>query len=197
MIARERRELVELLRTLTPEQWQTESLCAGWRISDVVAHLLYEATPPARYVGELIRARGSVDRHNEHYIARGRTMTTEELLAAYEATVDSGLAARWAPRIGLADTMIHQQDIRRPLGATRRIPAPHLLTLLKHPDPTLHPRPRMRGLRFHATDVDWQHGTGPLVQGPGEAIFMAVAGRTIVLDELTGGGVDILRGRLR
>lgn len=197
LLAQEYRDVAELLRTLTPEEWDTESLCAGWRVRDVVAHLLYEATPPARYVAEIVRSGGSMDRLNELYIRRGATKTTDELLAAF-ATIDGqGLGARVAPRNVLADLVIHHQDIRRPLGRPRTVPTERLLTLLRHPDPFLRPGPRMRGLRFAATDVDWEHGSGPSVTGPGEAIFMAIAGRAVALAELRGAGVDTLRARLR
>lgn len=197
MIVRERLELAALLRDLTPAQWETESLCAGWRVRDVVAHLLYEATSTGAYVGQALRARGSADRLNELYVRRGRKMTTEQLLATFESTVDRGIGFRWAPGMALADTMIHHQDIRRPLGLRREIQAPHLIQILNNPDPTLKPGPRMRGLRFAATDVEWEWGRGPLVKGAGEALFMAIAGRPSVLIELKGAGVDILRGRLR
>src|SRR5256885_14810123 len=36
----ERRDLRRFLPTLTPEQWQTPSLCRGWTVRDVVAHLV-------------------------------------------------------------------------------------------------------------------------------------------------------------
>ena len=34
----ERTQLATLLHSLTPQQWQTPSLCAGWSVRDVVAH---------------------------------------------------------------------------------------------------------------------------------------------------------------
>ncbi|WP_067822203.1 maleylpyruvate isomerase family mycothiol-dependent enzyme [Nocardia inohanensis] len=192
----ERRQLAALLRTLSPQQWNTESLCAGWLVRDVVAHLLYASTPLPAYLLEVARAGGSNDRLNDLYIRRGRTMTLDELLTAFESTIRPGPLTRSAPRIILADTFIHHQDIRRPLGLPREIPEQRLAALLRHPDPFLRPRRRMRGLRFTATDVDWQHGDGPTVQGPGEAIVMAIAGRSAALADLGGAGVDILRERL-
>ncbi len=36
----ERADLAALLRSLTPEQWDAPSLCAGWRVRDVVAHVV-------------------------------------------------------------------------------------------------------------------------------------------------------------
>ncbi|MFC9439982.1 maleylpyruvate isomerase family mycothiol-dependent enzyme [Nocardia sp. NPDC057030] len=196
MVARERADLAELLGTLTDEQWNSESLCAGWRVRDVAAHLLYEVTPPLTYTLETLRAGGSFDRINARYVERWRDRPIDELLAAFRKTRRGGFPTRFAPRIALADTLIHHQDIRRPLGLRRTVPAPHLLTLLRHPDPFLRPWARMRGLRFTATDVDWERGSGPAVEGPGEAIVLAVAGRPAALTDLDGAGVDILRGRL-
>ena len=39
---------------------------------------------------------------------------------------------------------------------------------------------RIRGLRLRATDVEWAHGRGPEVTGPGEALLMAMTGRSIL-----------------
>lgn len=38
-IAAERRELADLFDALTPAQWKAPSLCAGWRVREVVAHM--------------------------------------------------------------------------------------------------------------------------------------------------------------
>jgi hypothetical protein len=55
----------------------------------------------------------------------------------------------------------------------------------------------MRGLRLVATDLDWSHGSGPEVRGPGEALMVALAGRPLALAALAGDGVDVLELRLR
>ena len=44
-VERQRLALAHLLEELTPEQWETESLCSGWRVREVAAH----ATVPARF----------------------------------------------------------------------------------------------------------------------------------------------------
>ena len=53
-------------------------------------------------------------------------------------------------------------------------------------------RGRTRGLRLVATDIDWSHGGGPEVRGPGEALLMAMAGRGDALKDLSGPGKDEL-----
>src|SRR5438445_7126973 len=46
----ERADLVAFLRTLTRDEWEAPSLCAGWRVRDVVAHVPYDGTPLPRYL---------------------------------------------------------------------------------------------------------------------------------------------------
>ena len=38
----ERQSLLELLEALTPAQWDAPSLCAEWRVRDVVGHMVSE-----------------------------------------------------------------------------------------------------------------------------------------------------------
>jgi uncharacterized protein (TIGR03083 family) len=94
--------------------------------------------------------------------------------------------------------MIHHQDIRRPLGAPRDIPAERLRAVLEfaRSAPPIAAKKRIRGLRLVATDVDWSTGAGPVVEGPGEPLLMAVAGRRGAVDELTGPGQPVLAERI-
>lgn len=196
MVQQEKRDLTALLRELTPQEWESPSLCAGWRVRDVVAHVLYDGTPLLRYGCEVIRVRGSADRLNRLYLDRAREWPTEELLAAFESTIARSYSARIQPKLVLADLLIHQQDIRRPLNRLRTVPEGTLRTVLDNPDPFIHSKRRLRGLRWTATDIEWTDGTGPEIYGPGEAIVMAVGGRSSALAQLDGPGVAILRTRL-
>lgn len=196
-IAAERRELANLLRGLTDSEWQTESLCTGWRVRDVMAHLLYDATPAPRYLYEIARTGGSAERLNALYIRKAENFTTSDLLSRFESSIGRGVGAATAPRLALYDLLVHHQDIRRPLGYSRTIPERRLRAVLDHPDPFVYPSKRMRGLRFEATDIDWKHGDGPDVRGTGEAIVLAIAGRPVALDDLAGDGVGELRNRFR
>lgn len=196
LIAAERRELVEFLRTLSDDEWETESLCSGWRVRDVVAHLLYDVTSPLTYANAIRRARGSVDAINNLLVDDQRGTAPERLVERLASSVGRGPFARLAPSSALADVLVHHQDIRRPLGKLRTIPAERLRTVLDRPDPFARPKQYTRGLRFVATDVDWANGDGPEVRGTGEALALAMVGRPVVLDELTGDGVQTLRERM-
>jgi len=100
--------------------------------------------------------------------------------------------------IALVDGTIHHQDIRRSLGRPRTVPADRLERVLGlvPGNPRLGAGRRIRGLRLRANDVDWAHGRGPEVTGPGEALLMAMSGRPAALGDLDGAGLGTLAERL-
>lgn len=195
MLAAERRDLVDVLQTLTPEEWDSPSLCAEWRVRDVVAHLLYDTMPGYEYLFAVVRNRFDVNRINNRLVDNERSTSPAELLDRLGA-IDKGTLTSFTPTVGLADLLVHQQDIRRPLGRHREIDPERLRRVLDHPDPFALTWRNTRGLRFVATDLDWSKGKGPEIRGTGEALVLGTAGRPVVLDELDGDGVAILRERL-
>jgi uncharacterized protein (TIGR03083 family) len=196
----EREEFAALLERLTPKQWESPTLCKGWRVRDVVAHAIgFDPLSRMQLVGWM--AKGLVTRggSNAVEVARYRGKSSEELLALVRRyAVPHGITAGFGGRIALTDGMIHQQDIRRPLGIPRTIPAESVLTAL---DFTL-TAPRLlgawqaRGVRLVATDLDWSHGKGQEVRGSGEALLMLMAGRAAALDDVDGPGKAKLAQRL-
>ncbi|MFI1918444.1 maleylpyruvate isomerase family mycothiol-dependent enzyme [Nocardia sp. NPDC020380] len=193
MLDDERGELVELLRSLTETEWETPSLCMGWQVRDVVGHLQADSISLAAYL--LLGLRNpSVNRINQALVDRFRALPTAELVDRLDRP--DGWFARCAPRLALADMFVHQQDIRRPLGYARKVPAERLAAVLDKPDPYANPRKYLKGLRWEATDTKWSKGSGPLVRGPGEALALAMVGRGIALDDLEGDGVPALRARM-
>ena len=196
----ERNELATLLEGLSPEQWTEPSLCAGWTVRDVVAHMLsFEERGPAGLAWCFARGLLSFDRTNAVAMADYASHSPDHLLALLERSRrPRGLTAMMGGKIALTDGMIHQQDIRRPLLKPRSIPADRLRAALDvaKSAPTLGSSARCKGLRLVATDADWAAGQGDEVSGPGEALLMAMAGRGQPLDELTGPGVGTLTDRI-
>jgi uncharacterized protein (TIGR03083 family) len=196
----ERADLVSLLETLTAEQWASPSLCAGWRVRDVVAHVFsYEELSWPAVAATLVRGRLSPARINDVAMAPYADRTDAQLLdLARRHLVPRGFTAIGGGTVAVTDALIHHQDVRRPLGLTRDVPPERLHvaldTALKAP--VLPSRKHVAGLRLVATDLDWAHGDGPRVDGPGEALLLAVAGRAVALDDLAGDGVETLRRRL-
>jgi uncharacterized protein (TIGR03083 family) len=196
LAADERRDLADLLDTLTEEEWAAPSLCAGWSVRDVVAHVIsYEHLGWAGVLGRMARAGFNGERANALSLREARGASTAELVRSLRAHArPSGLTAGFGGRIGLTDGVIHHQDIRRALDRPRTIPGDRLRVALDMAlkAPTLPSRKRARGLHLVGTDLDWSVGDGPEVHGPGEALLLAIAGRTAALDDLTGPGLHQL-----
>lgn len=196
----EREDLLDLLEGLTPEQWRIPSLCAGWTVHDVVAHVLsYDELGPRQLAARFARNLFLVDRANAVGLRENAAQTPAQLVELLRAHLTpTGLTAGLGGAIGLTDGMIHQQDIRRPLGKPRDIPADRLVPALRTAlfAPVLRGVLRVRDVRLVATDIDWSFGRGPEVRGTAEALLMAVAGRKAVADELSGPGTDRVVRRL-
>ncbi|MDF3337243.1 DinB family protein [Mycolicibacterium septicum] len=86
----ERTDLAEFLATLTPEQWQTESLCAGWTVKDVVAHVVsYEELKSRRITQAFRQGAGG---------ACQRSRVAEYLTTDAEPSQRCGARGRWGGR---------------------------------------------------------------------------------------------------
>ncbi|MGY2084264.1 maleylpyruvate isomerase family mycothiol-dependent enzyme [Blastococcus sp. SYSU DS0539] len=196
----EREDLRDLLADLTPEQWRAPSLCAGWSVRDVVAHVLsYEKLRPRQLAERFSRGLFMVDRVNAVGLREYSTRTPAQLIELLDAHLrPSGLTAGMGGAIALTDGMIHQQDIRRPLGLPRAIPAARLVPALRTAlfAPTLLGVLRARRVRLVATDIDWTFGRGAEVRGTAESVLMTVAGRRGVVAELSGPGQPHLARQL-
>ncbi|MEN0136828.1 MAG: maleylpyruvate isomerase family mycothiol-dependent enzyme [Rhodococcus sp. (in: high G+C Gram-positive bacteria)] len=196
----EREEFAELLAGLSPQQWESPSLCERWRVRDVAAHVISYDELDLR--GLLLRfGKGWFlqDRVNAVGVADLADRTTDELVDSIRLHAEpSGLPAGFGGMIGLVDGMIHQQDIRRPLAIPRTIPQDRLRAALDFARfaPLIRGAWRARGVRLVATDLDWSHGRGPQVRGSGEALLMAMAGRRDALADLTGPGQSTLAAHI-
>lgn len=191
------------LHTLAPEDWERPTLCTGWRVRDVIGHILYgQELKLWTLPWKLGRFGFSSDRSGSHYsIKRAEGRTPDQLLRDFdERDAWAGTSKVFPDRLNLMDRLVHHQDIRRALGRPRAVPidrtAP-LLPFLPKLGQVFRSKKRMRGLRFEATDTAWAHGdpSAPLVRGPAEAILMATLGRGQALVDCNGEGVEVLRSR--
>lgn len=197
---RERQEFADLLDTLSPQQWQTPTLCGDWTVRDVVAHTIaYLGQTRLQLTTAMVTARGQVDRLNESAHQANKRLTPDELRTMMRSGADpSGAGALYGCRVALIECLIHQQDIRRPLGMPRTISGDALLASLAfaRTSPVIGGARRTRGLRLVANDLDWSAGRGAEIHGPGEALLLAMAGRVeAVVNELEGPGLAALRSR--
>lgn len=62
----ERRRLVDDLESLSEDRWRTASLCPGWSVHDVLAHLIGSATTTRwGFVRQMAAAQLDFDRTND------------------------------------------------------------------------------------------------------------------------------------
>lgn len=201
MIAEQRRDLADLLDGLTDAQWETPSLCEGWRVREVVAHLVMPFSLPMwRFGLELIAKLGNFNRVMDER-ARAERRPNAELVEVLRANADT----RFLPpgpkphaRM-LTDVVVHGQDIARPLGIKRTVPAAHaevVLTLLIHRAMQMFGGGVITdGLSFVSIEGR-RWGEGAEVTGTSEALITTLARRPAAIDELRGAGVPLLRERL-
>lgn len=201
LAAAERRDLADYLDTLTPDEWERPSLCQGWSVRDVAGHITsYEMLSWPQLLALFARSGFSLNRANQARLEEARRQPAGELTARLRRhAVPRGVTAMFGGAVALTDGVVHQQDIRRALGHPRRVPPERLTAALNFaPLARALPAPaNLRGIRAVATDLDWSHGTGPEVRGPGEALLVALAGRPEALADLEGPGLATLRARLQ
>ncbi|WKG07264.1 maleylpyruvate isomerase family mycothiol-dependent enzyme [Nocardia sp. PE-7] len=182
-VAEERATLVELLRELPESAWDTETLCAGWRVRDVVAHLvLATRVTIVALVVNLIRARGNTDRLIRDTAVRHADRTsTADLLAELHATIDSrAIPIGTTPIDRLMDLLVHGQDIAVPLGIARVMPTAAAQLSLERVwtmGAPFHARTRLTGYALAATETGWTAGAGTTVSGTAAELLMIVTGR--------------------
>ncbi|TEA03783.1 hypothetical protein CCUG60884_02643 [Mycobacteroides salmoniphilum] len=192
----ERIDLANFLAGLAPEQWEAPTLCTKWRVRDVVAHMIgYEDLSRGEFYSRIAKAGFNPNRANANRVAELADRTPEQLLAMVRAAETPGvLTSGFGGRIALLDGIVHQQDIRRPLGIPREIPGERMRVAMDFARwaPPVRGALHARGVRLVATDLDWSRGSGPEVTGPAEALLMAMAARPCALAQLDGPGKSTL-----
>ncbi|MGY1946761.1 maleylpyruvate isomerase family mycothiol-dependent enzyme [Nocardia asiatica] len=194
----ERHGVADFLDDLDDHEWTADSLCPGWTVHDVLAHLTLSnrVTLGATLAG-VVRARGNWNRMTERMARdRARRYAPAELIA--QLREGAGWTRR-APGAGpldpLVDTMIHGQDIARPLGRQRVVPTEQGVVALEHVlrSPFYGSQKRLRGVRVVATDAEWAAGSGPEeIHGPLSDLLLLATGRAAGLAGVTGTAVERL-----
>ena len=198
----ERAALIADLRHLDDAQWAQPSLCDGWTVHDVVAHLVDNAlTTKLGLIVDMARARFDFDRQNVNGVERARGATPQETLQRLRrvATRTSGPPAPLDTRI--VEEVVHGEDIRRAVGLTRTYPQEAVVRSLRQqarmPASFGGGKELVARVRLTAADLDLSIGEGPEVEGTALALLLAITGRRVAPNELAGPGVALLDPRVR
>ena len=201
-ITAERLDLSAFLDDLSPADWQVTTLCPGWSVQDVVAHLTLTTRSTVRDVLKgAIKARGNFDRMEADAArARARVYTAAELTEQLRETASSTHRAPLSsPLDPLLDLLVHGQDIARPLGRNRAVAPDRAVAALDYALQSrwYGARKRFDGVRLVATDADWSGGPGPDdVRGSLADLLLLSTGRVAGLESAAGTGVDRLAARM-
>lgn len=201
LVHAERAALADDLANLGHPQWRHDTLCRGWDVEEVLAHLTAAASLNQwQWLRSMVAARFRPDVHNQRRLAEHRGSTPAATLDLFRAVIASTAAPSRHTPAYLGEVVVHAQDIRQPLGLVRT-PSIDALTpvadFFAQRNFTVPSHTRVADLRLQADDGPFTAGAGPLVTGPTLAHVMSMAGRAGYLDQLDGAGVPILRSRLR
>lgn len=192
-----RERLCDLLDGLSDEQWRRPSLCAGWTVRDVAAHLTFAQARIHQLLPELLRARGSVARMSRESAIRRAARPTAWIVGEIRGMVGSRRHVQGVThRETLIDILVHSQDIAVPLGRDLPLPADaaaYAADRVWSPGYRMWPRSRFAGFRLEATDTTWSAGEGEAVRAPAGALLLLLTGRAeAALPQLSGPGAAAL-----
>jgi uncharacterized protein (TIGR03083 family) len=199
LIHAERAALSNDLAGLDAARWQTPSLCAGWTVREVLAHMTATAAmTPARFVGKFAGSgfnfKAMADKGVQGELGDSGATTLERFSAqATSTTAPPGPTDSW-----VGETIVHAEDIRRPLGIGHTYASAAILrvaSFYQGSNTLIGAKNRIAGVTLRATDADWSHGSGPEVSGPLLSLVLAMTGRKAALDDLEGKGLEVLRSR--
>lgn len=191
LIAAERRELAALLEELSPAAWATPTLCAGWRVPEVVAHLTMPyRISTGRFVLELLKSGGRFNVMADRVARReAASLSREELVASLRDNANHP----WQPPGGgpegaLSHDVIHGLDITTALNLERHVPPERLEVVLAGISPK-HEKyfgSDLRDVCLRADDLDWSYGSGAPLTGLAQDLLLVVCNRRLPAGRLRG-----------
>jgi uncharacterized protein (TIGR03083 family) len=195
----------DLLEELAPEEWDHPSLCDGWTVRDVAAHLTLQQMTLGSALFSALRHPGSLN-HIINASARDRAkLPPGQILAEIRGMVGSrrhnvGLT----PFETLIDIVVHGQDIAVPTSRVLDVPPDVAATAASRvwdsrkdwTKPKVFRSLPYESHRLTATDIDWSVGEGPEIRGPVLTLLLLLTGRSVVIPQLDGEGATALAERL-
>lgn len=198
----ERAALAATLADLSDVQWEHDTLCPGWTVKDVAAHVISTPQTGWRQLPPMLMR--NLGRGYNTMIFRevkrlGERETRESILADFDRFATSTHHVPTTTSVEpLIDALLHHQDVVRPLGLRRDMPpeaaaavadrARLLWSLMGN-------RRLLRGTRMVATDIDWTRGDGPTIEGPMQELLMLCSARAADPDLVSGDGLALVATR--
>ena len=186
LVHAERAALIDDLDRLDDAQWDEPSLCPGWTVHDVVAHLVDVAeSTRLGFARDMVKAGFDFDRQNERGIARAKGATPAQTLQRLRQAATRTTMPLAPKDTRIVEEVVHGEDIRRPLGLRRDYPPQAVERSLRQQVRTSTKfggvKELVAGRRLVATDTDLTIGTGRELRGTAIELLLACAGRNTLL----------------
>jgi uncharacterized protein (TIGR03083 family) len=190
-VTAQRRAFGDVLEGLPESDWNAPSLCSGWRVREVVAHMTMPFRYPApRFLGEMVRSRGNFARMADRVARRDARAPIGTLLDGWRTNENHP----WKPPGGglkgaLTHDVVHGLDITIPLGIEHPVSEQALRVVLDHATTPLslkHSGLDVTGIRFEADDLDWAFGDGKPLRGRARYLLMVLMDRRLPAELLSG-----------
>jgi uncharacterized protein (TIGR03083 family) len=195
----ERESLAADLQAIDEADWSRPSLCPGWSVRDVLAHMTALARmTPGSFFRKLVASGFSPARLQRRDMTVEQGDSPTETLDRFRSIIGRRNHLPGQTTTLLGETLVHAEDIRRPLGIAHSYPLDALAAvaeLYQRWNVVAGSKRRIAGLTLQASDTEWRTGAGPIVRGPMLSLLLAMAGRDAVAGDLEGDGVHLLRAR--
>ncbi|MEC5148663.1 maleylpyruvate isomerase family mycothiol-dependent enzyme [Cryobacterium sp. GrIS_2_6] len=180
-----------ILETLSAEEWETPSLCGGWRVRDAAGHLVWRVGTPTRQLlgtgWTALREQLpnlSVDHAVDTLSRRAAEADPDELIASLQTTAAEYAAGRVTARgrhgiTELTEVVVHGLDLAHPLGRALEV-SPVALGAVAVRRALIAPTPVKAVVRrrtLAATDAGWRVGRGAVIESTGVNIVLFLFGR--------------------
>ncbi len=203
----QRTRTADLLEQLNAEQWENPSLCQGWSVRHVAAHLtlqqqgIRDVAAFAAHHPRLLRSVTLNASIHATAVVQAQLLPAPEISSRIRAMIGSRKHNAFVtPLETLTDILVHSQDIAIPLGVDLPMrPTAAALAATRRWDTqrswlaTVFDRIPLTGYRLRATDTNWTRGQGLELAGPISALLLLLTGRSAALAQLTGEGANALR----
>ena len=192
--ARLRRQFADRIESLNETAWDSASWCKGWRVRDVLAHLVQNGERTfLALAGDLLRGGFRADHAMSKAAKRLGNVPVPVLADRLRKAADEPFQSRGSPKpFGLGDVLVHSADAFRPLGldvdVSPAVAASVLDAYWRRARIVVHAAPHRHRLLV-ATDLNWTRGHGPEVRGKAIDLVLLVANRRQVLPCLEGPGL--------
>lgn len=199
LVTAHRRAFGDVLDGLSEADWNAPTLCEGWRVREVVAHMSMPFRYPApRFLLELARSRGNFGQMADRVARRDARAPIAALLDGWRTNENHP----WQPPGGgvagaLTHDVVHGMDISVPLGVEHPVSEQALRVVLEQatsPRSLKHFGSDVTGLRLEADDVDWAFGDGEPLRGSARSLLLVLMDRRLPAGLLSGAGAARFTG---